>query len=132
MKKLVLIAAVAALSACNQNKAEPAPAASESAAPAPAPSALPAAADMAGTYEFDYKGKATTSVMKANGTYEDSQDGKVTETGKWAVKDGKTCFADNKGDPDQCWTTTTPDSMGMFTATSVDGKTVLKVTRKKA
>ena len=134
MKKLVLIAAVAALSACNQNKAEPAPAASEAAA---TPSAVAAAttdsgANMAGTYDYTYEGKPTTTVIKDDWTYEDSQGGKVIEKGKWSQKDGQICFADDKGNPPKCWTTTEPDSMGMFTATSLDGKTVLKITKKKA
>jgi hypothetical protein len=129
MKKIVLIAAVAALSACNQNKAEPAPAASEAAA---TPSAAATTASMAGTYDYTYEGKATTSVIKDDGTYEDTQDGKVIEKGKWTNADGKVCFNADTGAPAQCWTTTEPDSMGMFTATSVDGKTVLHITKKKA
>jgi hypothetical protein len=129
MKKIVLIAAVAALSACNQNKAEPAPAASETAA---TPSAVATAASMAGTYDYTYKDKATTSVIKDDGTYQDTQDGKVIEKGTWTQKDGPICFSDDKGDPAQCWTMTEPDSMGMFTATSTDGKTVLHITKKKA
>ena len=120
MRKLVLIAAVAALSGCNQNKAEPAPAASE-----PAPAAT--TASMAGTYEYTYEGKATTTVAKADGTYEDTQDGKVIESGKWTQADGQTCFDDTGANPPKCWTTTEPDSMGMFTATSTDGKTVLQI-----
>jgi len=123
MRKLVLFAAVAALSACNQNKAEPAPTASESAAPA----AAATTASMAGTYEYTYEGKATTTVAKADGTYEDTQAGKVIESGKWTQADGKTCFDDTGANPPKCWTTTEPDSMGMFTATSTDGKTVLQI-----
>ena len=123
MRKPVLIAAIAALSACNQNKAEPAPAASESAAPA----AVATAAGMAGTYEYTYEGKATTTVAKDDGTYEDTQDGKVIESGKWTQADGQTCFDDTGANPPKCWTTTEPDSMGMFTATSTDGKTVLQI-----
>jgi hypothetical protein len=123
MRKLALIAAIAALSACNQNKAEPAPAASESAAPA----AVATAASMAGTYEYTYEGKATTTVAKDDGTYEDTQDGKVIESGKWTQADGQTCFDDTGANPPKCWTTTEPDSMGMFTATSTDGKTVLQI-----
>lgn len=131
MRKIVLVAAVAALAACNQNKAEPAPAASEAAA-TPAATVTAAATDMAGTYNYTYEGKATVTVMKEDGTYEDTQDGKSIEKGKWTQKDGQTCFADDKGDPAKCWTTTEPDSMGMFTATSLDGKTVLQITKKKA
>jgi len=129
MRKIVVIAAVAALCACNQNKSEPAPAASEAAA---TPAATATAASMAGTYDYTFEGKARTTVMKDDGTYEDSQGGKVIEKGKWTQADGKTCFSDDKGNPAQCWTTTEPDSMGMFTATSTDGKTVLKITKKKA
>ena len=124
MKKLVLIAAVAALSACNQNKGEPAPAASEAAA---TPPAIETAASMAGTYDYTYEGKATTTLANADGTYEDTQGGKVIEKGKWSQTNGQTCFADDQGNPPKCWTTTEPDSMGMFTATSTDGKTVLQI-----
>jgi len=125
MRKLVLIAAVAALSGCNQNKAEPAPAASDAAAATPA--AVATAASMAGTYEYTYEGKPTTTVAKEDGTYEDTQGGKVIESGKWSQANGQTCFDDTGDNPPKCWTTTEPDSMGMFTATSTDGKTVLQI-----
>lgn len=127
MQKLALIAAVAALSACSQKPAEPAPGASDTAAATPAASPNAAAATGAGTYEYTYKVKPTTTVMKEDGTYEDSQDGKVIETGKWSNKDGQTCFDDVGANPPVCWNTTQPDSMGMFTATSIDGKTVLQI-----
>jgi hypothetical protein len=130
MKKLVLIAAVAALSACNQNKAEPAAAPSEAAA-TPAAVESAAAVNMAGTYNYTYQDKATVTVMNDDGTYEDSQDGKSIEKGTWSQKDGQTCFADDKGNPPKCWTTTEPDATGLFTATSIDGKTVLKITKKQ-
>jgi hypothetical protein len=120
MKKLVLIAAVAALAACNQNKAEPAPAPSE-------PAAAATTASMAGTYEFTFQDKATTTVIKDDGTYEDSQDGKVIESGKWTQAGGQTCFDDTGPNAAVCWTTTEPDSTGSFTATSTDGKTVLQI-----
>jgi hypothetical protein len=121
MKKLVLITAVAALSACNQK--EPAPAASESAAPV----AEATTASMAGNYEFTNDGKLTTTVIKDDGTYADSQDGKVIESGKWVQKEDKTCFDDIGPNAEVCWTMTEPDADGMFTATSTDGKTVLQI-----
>jgi hypothetical protein len=129
MRTIVLLASVAALCACNQNKTEPAPAASEAAA---TPSAAATAASMAGTYEYTYQDKVTTTVMKDDGTYEDTQDGKVIEKGKWAQKNDQVCFDDEGANPEQCWTTTEPDSMGRFTATSADGKTVLHITKKSA
>ena len=129
MKKLVLAAALsAALGACSQAAEE----ADESAAtetpaveePTVAVEETTAAAadSRAGTYEFTLEGKATTSVLKPDGSYEDSQDGKVTEKGLWSEHDGKVCFdpegADTLG---TCYTTTEPDADGMFTATSDDG-----------
>lgn len=131
MKKLTLILATCALAACKQTA--PAPVPSEAATPAASESAAatPAAAttaDMAGTYDYTYKGKARVTVMKSDGSYQDSEGGKVVETGTWTVKDGKTCF-DDKKDPEQCWTTTAPDASGKFTATSTDGKTVLQITK---
>jgi len=127
MNKLTLILATCVLAACKQTA--PAPAPTESAAPTPAATAT--TADMSGTYDFDYQGKPRVSVIKPDGTYEDTEDGKVVESGTWAMKDGKVCF-DDKKDPELCWITTEPDADGKFTATSVDGKTVLQITRRKA
>ena len=129
MKKLVLVAALAALGACSQAAKEAddtATAATET--PAVEESAAAAADSPAGTYEFTLDGKQTVSVLKPDGSYEDSQDGKVSEKGLWSEHDGKVCF-DPEGDdtPGQCFATTEPGADGVFTATSDDGKTVLKI-----
>ena len=130
MKKLILAAVLStALAACNnaaEDSDEPAPEATAAATEAPA--ATETASTTAGTYEFELDGKPTTSVLLADGTYTDTQDGKVTEKGMWAEHDGKICF-DPEGDdtPGTCFTTTEPDAEGVFTATSDDGATVLKV-----
>lgn len=128
MRKLTLVAAVAALSACNQNKAEPAPAASEAAAPAAA--TTPTMADRAGTYTYDDgKGQSGTSVMTPDGNYTDtSTDGKMVETGTWKLDDaGKICF-DPKGDdpkqPNRCYAMGEPGPDGMMDATGDDGVVV--------
>ena len=126
MRKLVIIAAVAALSACNQNAAEPAPATSEVAAPA-ATAAAPTMADRAGTYTYDDgKGQSGTSVMTADGNYTDtSTDGKSVETGTWKVDDaGKVCFdpmGDDPKQPNRCYALSEPDADGMMSATGEDG-----------
>lgn len=127
MRKLVLIAAVAALAACNQNKAEPAPAASETAAATPAALTM---ADRAGTYTYDDgKGQSGTSVMNTDGSYTDtSTDGKMVETGTWKIGDaGKICF-DPKGDdpkePNRCYAMGEPGPDGMMDATGDDGGVV--------
>ena len=129
MKKLVLVAALAAaLGACSQAAEEADDTATAAATDTPAiEEATAAAADgRAGTYEFTLDGKATTSVIKPDGSYEDSQDGKVTEKGLWSEHDGKICF-DPEGDTlGTCFATTEPDADGVFTATSDDG-TVLTI-----
>jgi hypothetical protein len=128
MKKLTLILATCALAACKQTA--PAPVPSESAAPAPAASAT--MADMSGTYDYEYDGKPRMTVMRPDGSYEDTVDGKVVESGTYAMKDGNVCFQDDKTSPEQCWKTTEPDAGGKFTATSTDGKTVLQITKRPA
>jgi hypothetical protein len=66
-------------------------------------------------------------VLAADGTYQDTQDGKVVEKGLWSEHDGKICF-DPEGDDTlgTCFATTEPDADGMFTATADDG-TVLTI-----
>ena len=124
MKKLVLVAALAALGACSQTAEQADDTATTAATEAPAvEEATAAAADSpAGTYEFTLDGKQTVSMLKPDGSYEDSQDGKVTEKGLWSEHDGKVCF-DPEGDdtPGTCYTTTEPDAGGVFTATADDG-----------
>jgi len=125
MNKLVLVAALsAALGACSQaaEEADDSATAAATETPVAAETTAAAADSAAGTYEFTLDGKATTSVLKPDGSYEDSQDGKVTEKGLWSEHDGKVCF-DPEGEdtPGICYTTTEPDADGVFTATGDDG-----------
>ena len=124
MKKLVLIAAMAALSACNQNKAEPAATPSEAATIAAGPTS--ANGSPAGAFAVTAKdGTVTTSVLNADGSYADSDaSGKVTGLGTWAVKDGKTCFTATKGSDSGCYTESAPGADGSFTATPDKGDPV--------
>ena len=120
MKKILLLAAVAAVAACS--KPAPAPEADASAvAAASAPAAAPMAADgkpSVGNFKItSHDGKIYTEEDKADGTYSTMLDGKVVETGKWAQPDPNTfCFTkDEKDAKEQCnaekvvdgkWTTT--------------------------
>jgi hypothetical protein len=133
MKKIVLFAAMAALSACNQNTSEPTPAPTETATPAAVASA-PTMADRAGTYSYDDgKGVAGTTVLTVDGNYTDtSADGKTVETGIWNVDDaGRVCF-DPKGDdpqqPNRCYAIGEPAADGTMDATGEDGL-VVKITK---
>lgn len=90
------------------------------------------ASDMAGTYDYMNEGKPRSSEMKPDGTYQDTVDGKVVESGTWSATNGEICFQDDKNDPKQCWTTTKADAKGKFMATSTDGKATIEITKRPA
>jgi hypothetical protein len=125
MKKLALLAAVAALSACNE-KAADTPAATDT----PAAEATMADAGVTpGTYTVKMAdGTTGTTVINADGTYVDTdKDGKEMR-GTYARKDGKDCFDPEGDEAEMCWTVTPPGADGSFTATGADGKTTVTVT----
>jgi putative hemolysin len=123
MKKMLVLAALAAVSACS--KPAPAPEAESSAAPevsAPAASSLAADGGPAhGTYQVtDSEGKVMMDEVKPDGTYSTTIDGKVIDTGKWEQKSpSQYCFTkDKEGATQECaeekveggvWTSKGPD-----------------------
>lgn len=119
MRKFALLLGIAALAACNQD----APVAEETAEPA-AEAAAPES--LVGTYEeATPEGKMLVTEIKEDGTYTESVDGEVTESGTWSQTDGKDCF-DPEGDdtPMRCFTTTPMAEDGTFTATSDEGESI--------
>ncbi len=126
MKQLVLLAAVAALSACNQ-KTDEAPVAGDATAMS---EATPMADNGAGTYDVKMAdGTTGKTVINADGTYVDTdKDGKEIK-GTFARRDGKDCFDPEGDEAEMCWTVTSPGADGSFTATTPDGKTTVTVTR---
>ena len=123
MKKLILLAGIAALAACSGKE----PAAEETAAaeaPAAEVAAAPAAGPTPGSYDVTGPdGAKLVATLMADGSYvqRDEAD-KVLEKGKWAVKDGKTCFDDDTAKAEVCFTDSAPAADGSFTATEADGK----------
>jgi hypothetical protein len=123
MKRILVIAAIAALSACS--KPAPAPEAEASAAPeAAAPTAASLAADGGpahGTYKVTRAdGEVIMDEVKPDGTYSTTKDGKVIEAGKWEQKSpSQYCFTkDKEGAKQECaeekveggvWTSKGPD-----------------------
>ena len=135
MKRFVGLAAVALLAGClgKPETPEPGATASDSAASGTAmgeasmaaadASAAPAAAPTPGSYDVTGPDgvKAVTTIM-ADGKFVDRDEGgKVIAKGKMIEKDGKTCFAPEKG-AEECYTDSAPDADGAFTATAADGK----------
>ncbi|MBW8784831.1 MAG: hypothetical protein JF593_09360 [Novosphingobium sp.] len=131
MKPFVALIALAALAACSK-PSEPAAEASDSAAADMTATTAAAAAPTPtpGSYAVVNQAKqVSTTVLKGDGSFTDSDaKGKVTAEGKWAVKDGKTCFMPSKG-AEECWAESARAADGSFTATNAKGETV-KVTPK--
>ena len=125
MKKLILLAGIAALAACSgkepateQTAAAEAPATEAVAATTPAAGPTPGSYDVTGP-----DGTKLVATLMADGSYVDRDlADKVIEKGKWAVKNGKTCFDDEGDKPEVCYTDSTPAADGSFTATEADGK----------
>ena len=126
MKRIVLLAAFAAMSACSQS--EDTPAAPEA---APAEEAAPAvtAADGGaphGTFKITMEdGSVTTEEVREDGTYTStSADGEV-ETGKWVQKSSNTyCTTkDEEGAAEVCHNETVDDK-GVWTSVDPEGNKV--------
>lgn len=124
MKKIVVLAALAGLSACS--KPAQTPAAEATAAPQAAASAAgPVAADgksSVGTFKVtDADGKAHTEVVKADGTYESTwPDGKV-ETGTWEQKSPNIYCGTKAGEKQSCNEEKVEN--GVWTSKNPEGKT---------
>ncbi|MGH6697495.1 hypothetical protein [Sphingopyxis sp.] len=132
MKKLLLLAALTALSACSQKAEE-----SKDTAPAPAETAAPAPAANPGTApgSYDVKmadGTTASTVINADGTYADiDATGKTVKKGKFVHKDGKDCFDPDGDEAEECWSLSPIAADGSFTATNPEGTAVI-VTPKKS
>jgi hypothetical protein len=135
MKKIILLVALAALSACSQKteeKAEPAAAPAETAAPAAAAGPAVASTTAPGTYDVKMAdGTMATTVINADGTYVDTDAKGKQVKGQYATHDGKDCFDPEGDEMGMCWAVSKPGADGSFTATADDG-TVVTVTPKKS
>ena len=130
MKKLMMFAALAALTACSQQTEKAAEAEA-----VPAEAAAPAGTDSASFVgDFDVKladGTMGKTRINADGTYvETAPDGKEAK-GKFVLKDGKECFDADGDEAEVCWTSAKPGADGSFTSTSDKGATVTVMPAKK-
>lgn len=128
MKKLLLLAGIAALTACSQKTEEPkentVASVENTAAATPA-----ATADSATTAPGDYDVKMADGTMgmttiNADGSYVDTDAKGKQVKGKFAHKDGKDCFDPDGDETETCWTVSAPGADGSFTAKAADGTTV--------
>lgn len=120
MNRLAILAGCALLASCgSKNNDAATPAATESAA-ANTPVAVETPAP--GKYDVaEPNGSKAITTLNADGTYVDTDDkGNELARGKWAVKDGKTCFSPI-GKPDECYLESARNPDGSFTATDAKG-----------
>ena len=131
MKRIVIVAALAALAACQQ-EAAPAPEATEEVAAAPAEVMAADGKSPVGKYQVTTAdGQVFMEDAKADGTYvQTDKDGKVVETGKWVQKSPtQYCTTkDEEGATEKC-NTEGVDAEGVWTSTNAEGKvaTVVRV-----
>jgi len=146
MKTMLLLATVAALSACTpkaENTTEStntvtttdsmttANAATENTTAATASTNETAAwtGFEPGTYVVtDAKGAKADITIKADGTYSSVDAAKKTETGTFVMKGAKGCFT-AKGAAEMCWSNSARAADGSWTGTADDGSAV-KVMKK--
>lgn len=122
MKKLLVVTALVAISACSK----PAPAPEAEASAAPEAAATNVAADgkpSTGTFKITTpKGDVLMDEVKADGTYVTTKDGKVVETGRWEQKSpAQYCYTkDEKDAVQQCNEEKVEN--GVYTSKSPDGE----------
>jgi len=134
MKRILAVAAVAAVAACSQPAPAPeatseapveaAPDATASATVAEAPSLAADGKPAVGKYKVTTgDGKVFMEDVKADGTYTQTQDGKVTETGKWVQKSPtEYCSTkDEAGAKEEC-NVEGIDAKGVWTSKNPEGK----------
>ena len=130
MRKLMMIAAVVALSACNKNEAT-APANDANVAAIEAPAVTPAAMSLnETTWTFtDKDGKKIEESIDASGNYISTVGAAHEDHGTMVMKDAKACFTSAMTkDGEMCWTMV-DTAIGATTETVSDKGDKLMVTR---
>ncbi|TNE33264.1 MAG: hypothetical protein EP350_04435 [Alphaproteobacteria bacterium] len=105
MKKIIAIAALGLVAACNQAEAPAEPADTEEAAPAA--DFVPAADGGPGYGQFRIihaDGSVSTDDVREDGTYTTTMADGTVETGKWVQKPGEYCATpDTEGAVEECY-----------------------------
>lgn len=115
MKILLPIAGLAMLAACNQSAPSKGVAKSAAAPAGPHSNAGPGTFILTGA-----DGSMTTAFLKPDGTYTNWVAGGMTESGKWAIEDNKTCYHPDKGEA-RCATDGPIGPDGIYTETPDKG-----------
>lgn len=130
MKKLILLASLAALAACSKPEEATAPPEAAASETMPMDAGTTAAeadpnAIQPGSYDVVDKDKKSTTLMIAADNSYTFTDDKGPHKGTVAMKDGKACYDPEEDKvPTMCWTSAKPGADGSWTATSDDGQAV--------
>jgi hypothetical protein len=117
MNRILPIATLALLAACNQS----APGVDKAQAAAATP-AGPHSNAAPGTYtEHRADHSMVITHLEADGTYTNWVAGAMTESGKWAVENNKTCFHPTKGEA-RCGSDGPMGADGSYTVTPDEGE----------
>ena len=126
MKKIILVAALATITACNQSEAPAEPAATEEAAPAA--DFVPAADGGPGYGKFRIihaDGTVHTEDVREDGTYTSTLPDGTTETGRWVQKPGEYCTtSDEEGATENCYPEKIDESGKWVSTDTKTGETV--------
>ena len=130
MKRIIAIAAIAAIAACS--KPAPAPEATSevlieaTAEASGAPVAETVAADgksSTGMFKVTTGEGVFMEDVKADGTYVQTKDGKTVETGKWVQKSpSQYCYTKDEKDAKEACNTEQVDDKGVWTSKDAEGK----------
>jgi hypothetical protein len=128
MRKFVLIAALATLTACSQERGEPV------ADSTPAEETALTIDAVAGAYDYTLAdGTTGIMVLLADSTFTDAMAGEIVK-GTWGVAGDKVCMDPDGEASDQqpgCYTLGQPDTEGVQLATGEDGS-VVKIRKQPA
>ncbi len=126
MRKIMMVAAVAALAACSQEST--APAADENVAVAETEAPAEMSFDET-SWEYTEDDQLVRTSIDANGNYDSNSGDEHLDHGQFAVVDGQACFtsAMNEDGP-ECWSVETTEVGESMETTSDKGNT-LTVTR---
>ena len=117
----MILAACAALAACGSNEADET-AGDDAAASAGETTGDVAATDMAGTYEITMSdGRVAIQTLNADGTYSDTIDGQVTESGTWRQSGDQLCYTAQGAASESCYSGGPANADGSFEVTGPDG-----------
>ncbi len=127
MNKIIMVAAMSALvAACGQPAAEVDEVDSSAAVEAEAVEVMAADGQPApGTYRVtSSEGVVATEVLNADGTYTETTDGEVTDTGRWNQKSPEEyCYTSDAEGSEEICNSETVDENGVWTSTGSDGLT---------